>query len=131
MLESNMEQASLQCMREDANLTVRQQSGHLLKVAVHFSVAPGATLSWRAQADSVLMAKGTGLWLTRISSPYDHWLAPGQTFRLKRGELIWLSTAGERVARASLTYALPARAGFIRRWLTRLTLLGLGPPTPR
>jgi hypothetical protein len=126
-----MEQASPQCMDDDANLSVRQQSERLLEVAVHFPVAPGATLSWRAQADSALMAKGTGLWLTRISSPYDHWLAPGQTFRLQRGELIWLSTAGERVAHVSVTYALLARAGFIQRWLTRLTLLGLGPPTPR
>jgi hypothetical protein len=100
-------------------------------VVVHFSVMPGMTLTWRVEADSTLGLKGARLWLTRISSPYDHWIAPGQTFCLQRSERIWLSTDGDRAAQVSLTYALPAKGGLFKRWLMRLASLSLGPPTPR
>ncbi|CAB3674433.1 DUF2917 domain-containing protein [Paraburkholderia rhynchosiae] len=124
-----MDQASPQCM-DDAQLFAHQQE-RLPKVVVHFPVTPGATLTWRVEADSTLDVKGARLWLTRICSPYDHWIAPGQTFQLQRGERIWVSADGDRAAQVSLTYALPAKGGIFKRWLTRLACLSLGPPTPR
>ncbi|WP_025599872.1 DUF2917 domain-containing protein [Burkholderia sp. WSM2230] len=125
-----MDQASPQCMDDDAHLFAHQQNERLPKVVVHFQVAPGATLTWRVEADSTLAVQGARLWLTRISSPYDHWLVPGQTFSLQRGERIWLSTDGEHIAHVSLTYLLPVQ-GFFRRCLNRLACLSLGPPSPR
>ena len=102
-----------------------QQDERLPKVVVHFSVMPGATLTWRVEADSTLAVQGARLWLTRISSPYDHWLAPGDEFRLQRGERVWLSTDGDAGARVSLSCALPARRGWLGRWLGRLAGFGL------
>ncbi|WP_027209713.1 DUF2917 domain-containing protein [Burkholderia sp. WSM2232] len=125
-----MDQASPQCMDDEAPLFAYPQNGRLPKVVVHFPVASGATLTWRVEADSTLAVNGARLWLTRISSPYDHWLVPGQTISLQRGERIWLSTDGERTAHVSLTYLLPA-PGFFRRCLSRLASLSLGPPAPR
>jgi len=93
-----MDQASPQCMDDDARVLAYQQDERLPKVVVHFPVAPGATLTWRVEADSTLAVNGARLWLTRVSSPYDHWLVPGQTFSLQRGERIWLSIDGERGA---------------------------------
>jgi hypothetical protein len=131
MTESKMDQASPQCMDDDSSLYACQQDERLPKVVVHFSVMPGATLTWRVDADSTLAVQGARLWLTRVSSPYDHWLGPGEEFRLQRGERVWLSTDGERAARVSLTSALPAKTGAFRRWLGRLAWLSLGPPAPR
>jgi len=82
-------------------------------------------------SDSTLCAHGARLWLTRVNSPYDHSLEPGNEFRLQRGERVWLSTDSERSARVSLSCALPARRGFVRRWLGRLAWLGLGAPATR
>ncbi len=126
-----MDQASPQCMDHDSSLVAYQQDESLPKVVVHFSVMPGATLTWRVEADSTLTVQGERLWLTRVSSPYDHWLAPGGTFQLQRGKRVWLSTDGERAARVSLTYALPAKGGVLKRWLGRLAWLSLGPLAPR
>ncbi len=126
-----MDQASPQCMDDDSSPVAYQQHERLPKVVVHFSVMPGATLTWRVEADSTLAVKDERLWLTRISSPYDHWLDPGQTFQLQRGERVWLSTEGECAARVSLSYALPPKVGLFRRWLGRLAWLSLGPPAPR
>lgn len=125
-----MDQASPQCMDDDAQFFEHWQNERRPKMVVHFQIAPGATLTWRVAADSTLTVNGARLWLTRISSPYDHWLVPGQTFSLQRGERIWLSTDGERTAHVSLTCLLPAQ-GFFRRCLSRLAGLSLGPPTPR
>ncbi|OAJ53018.1 hypothetical protein A6V36_11640 [Paraburkholderia ginsengiterrae] len=126
-----MDQASPQCMDSDSSLVAYQQDESLPKVVVHFSVMPGATLTWRVEADSTLTVQGERLWLTRISSPYDYWLAPGGTFRLQRGERVWLSTDGERAARVSLTCALPTKGGVFRRWLGKLVWLRMGPLAPR
>ncbi|ASW02810.1 DUF2917 domain-containing protein [Paraburkholderia aromaticivorans] len=126
-----MDQASPQCMDDDSSRFAYQQDERLPKVVVHFSVMPGATLTWRVEADSTLAVKDARLWLTRVSSPYDHWLDPGQTFQLHRGERIWLSTDGQCAARVSLSCALPSKGGLFRRWLGRLAWLSLGPPAPR
>ena len=125
-----MDQASTQCMDDDAPRFASQQNERLPKVVVHFPVAPGTTLTWRVEAHSTLAVNGARLWLTRVCSPYDYWLVPGQTINLQRGERIWLSTDGERTAHVSLTYLLPA-PGFFRRCSSRLASLSLGPPAPR
>ncbi|RKE38179.1 hypothetical protein B0G76_4476 [Paraburkholderia sp. BL23I1N1] len=126
-----MDQASPQCMDDDSSLSAWQQEESLPKVVLHFSVVPGATLTWRVDADSTLHAHGARLWLTRVNSPYDHWLEPGNEFRLQRGERVWISADSERTARVSLSCALPARRGFVRRWLGRLAWLGPGAPMTR
>jgi hypothetical protein len=131
MTESKMDQASPQCMDDNSSLSAYQQDERLPKVVIHFSVVPGATLTWRVDADSTLRVQGARLWLTRVNSPYDHWLEPGHEFRLQRGERVWLSTGDERTARVSLSCALPGRQGLIRRWLGRLAWLGLGAPATR
>ncbi|MFP3569129.1 DUF2917 domain-containing protein [Paraburkholderia sp. SIMBA_030] len=126
-----MDQASPQCMDDDSSRYAYQHDERLPKVVVHFFVMPGATLTWRVDADSALSVQDARVWLTRVSSPYDHWLQPGNVFRLQRGERVWLSTDGEIAARVSLTSALPARRGPVSRWLARLAWLNLDAPTPR
>ena len=96
-----MDQASPQCMDDDSSLVAYQQDERLPKIVVHFSVMPGVTLTWRVEADSTLAVQGARIWLTRISSPYDHWLAPGDEFRLHRGERVWLSTDDDGRARVA------------------------------
>ncbi|HZZ11633.1 MAG TPA: DUF2917 domain-containing protein [Paraburkholderia sp.] len=126
-----MDQASPQCMEDDSSHYACQQNDRITKLVLHFSVEPGATLTWRVEADSVVNVRGARLWLTRISSPYDHWLTPGNELRLQRGERVWVSTDGETPARVSLTCALPARRGRLARWLTRFAWLALDAPAPR
>ena len=126
-----MDQASPQCMDDDSSLSAHQQDERQPKVVVHFSVVPGATLTWRVDTDSTLCVQGARLWLTRVNSPYDHWLDPGNEFRLHRGERVWVSTDGERTVRVSLSYALPIRPGLVKRWLGRLAWLGLEAPMVR
>lgn len=72
-----MDQASPQSMNDDAPLFADRDE-RLPKVVVHFLVTPGATLTWSVKMDSTLDVKGARLWLTRISSPYDYWIVPGQ-----------------------------------------------------
>jgi hypothetical protein len=131
MMESKMDQASPKFMDDDSSLDAYQQDERLPKVVLHFSVMPGATLTWRVEADSTLAVQGERVWLTRVSSPYDHWLAPGVEFQLQRGERVWLSTDGERAARVSFSSALPVRRGMLGRWLGWLAWLSIGAPTPR
>ncbi|MDI7066016.1 DUF2917 domain-containing protein, partial [Klebsiella pneumoniae] len=131
MTESKMDQASPQCMDDDSSRSACRHNEGLPKVVLHFSVAQGATLTWRVDADSTLSVQGARVWLTRVNSPYDHWLEPGNEFRLRRGERVWLSTVSERGARAPLCCALPAKRGFVRRWLGWLAGLGLEAPAAR
>jgi hypothetical protein len=131
MTESKMDQASPQCMDDDSSQAQYQQDERLPKVVLHFPVMPAATLTWRIEADSTLAVQGARVWLTRVSSPDDHWLAPGAEFRLQRGERVWISTDGEQAARVSLSSALPARRGIVGRWLGRLAWLSIGAPMTR
>jgi hypothetical protein len=126
-----MDQANPPFMDDNSNPVAYQRDERQPTIVVHFSVLPGATFTWRIEADSTLAVQGARLWLTRISSPYDHWLAPGARIRLQRGERVWLSTDGEHAARVSLTSTLIVRRGWMARWLARLASLGLGAPTPR
>ncbi|MBB3260258.1 hypothetical protein F4827_004935 [Paraburkholderia bannensis] len=60
--------------------------------SIHFAVPAGQTLTWRVAADSTVRVHGSRIWLTRARSPYDHWLNPGETLRVLRGERLWLSS---------------------------------------
>jgi hypothetical protein len=130
-----MDQASPQCIDRESSLAAyRHDEPHderVPRMVIHFPVMPGPTLTWRVEADCTLAVRDARVWLTRISSPYDHWLSPGDEFRLQRGERVWLSTDAERAAQVSLTTALPARRGMLAAWLARFASLGIGPLVPR
>lgn len=126
-----MDQASPQYMDGDSSFAAYPHDERLPRMVVHFPVTPGPTLTWRVQADCTLAVRGARIWLTRISSPYDHWLSPGDEFRLYRGERVWLSADGDRAAHVSLTSALPTRRSVLARWFARFAWLGLGPLVPR
>lgn len=86
-------------------------------LSLHFPVPPSQTCTWRVQSDAVLRVYGERVWLTRARSPYDHWLDPGDTLRLQRGERIWVSTDGTGPARVSLTSPWSPRRTAALRWV--------------
>ncbi|MCG5074312.1 DUF2917 domain-containing protein [Paraburkholderia tagetis] len=99
-------------------------------LSIHFAVPATGTFTWRVRADSTLRVYGARIWLTRARSPYDHWLNPGETLRVYRGERLWLSADGESAAaRVTLTsawrppFAAVRRAG--GRCASRLALLAV------
>lgn len=104
--------------------------------SIHFAVPAGQTLTWRVAADSIVRVHGARIWLTRARSPYDHWLNPGDTLRVLRGERLWMSSdpsAGFafdnefHTARITITSAWrPPLAGarrFVERCIARLSSL--------
>lgn len=113
--------------RDDA----RQHDELLPQVVVLLAISPGATLSWRLTADTQLRVSGAQIWLTRVRSPYDHWLAPGNELRLLRGERIWVTVEGDRPARLALTSALPRQRGWLGRCLARWASLDFDVFAPR
>ncbi|NIE68919.1 DUF2917 domain-containing protein [Burkholderia sp. Ax-1719] len=109
--------------------------------SIHFAVPAGQTLTWRVAADSTVRVHGSRVWLTRARSPYDHWLNPGDTLRVLRGERLWLSSEASTVpladnelttARVTITCAWRPPLASARRivehcvtrfsWLSLLTL---------
>ncbi|WP_084170198.1 DUF2917 domain-containing protein [Paraburkholderia ferrariae] len=88
--------------------------------SLHFAVPQGQTFTWRLAADSLLRVYGAQIWVTRARSPYDHWLNPGDTLRLTRGERIWLSTETDTPARVTLTSEWRPRSALLRRAFLRL-----------
>ncbi|HEY4802530.1 MAG TPA: DUF2917 domain-containing protein [Paraburkholderia sp.] len=97
--------------------------------SIHFAVPPMRTLTWRVTAPATLRIHVAQVWVTRARSPYDHWLKPGETLRLERGERIWLSTEAALPARVTLTSAWRPPFAGVRRgterlaaWLALLTL---------
>jgi hypothetical protein len=88
--------------------------------SLHFAVPHGQTFTWRLAADSLLRVYGAQIWVTRARSPYDHWLNPGETLRLARGERIWLSTETDTPARVTLTSAWRPRSALLRSAFLRL-----------
>ncbi|HEY3597295.1 MAG TPA: DUF2917 domain-containing protein [Paraburkholderia sp.] len=134
-----MNQASPQFTRDEPHFVSRSHDERLPKVVIHFEVQPGATLSWRVDAHAELSVqpsiqsgvqtgtqrgmRGDHVWLTRVASPYDHWLQPGQPLQLRRGERVWVSTDANVAARLSLTTYPSARRSIVGRWLERLSLL--------
>jgi Protein of unknown function (DUF2917) len=103
--------------------SARPCDDRLPKVAIHFEVQPGATLTWRVEANAELAVQRERVWLTRESSPYDHWLQPGQPLQLQRGERVWISTDSKLAARVVLATYPHARRGIVSRWLERLSIL--------
>lgn len=89
-------------------------------LSLHLAVPPGLTLTWRVSADSTLRVYGATVWITRAGSPYDHWLNPGETLRLARGERIWLSTEADVPARVTLTSPWRPPLATLRKVLERL-----------
>jgi len=102
----------------------RRYDEHSPRVVIHFAVQPGSTMSWRIESDTELLVQGTRIWLTRAASPYDHWLQPGDTFRLQRGERVWASVDGCGVARISLTMHPVKSRSMLGRLLERCAALG-------
>jgi hypothetical protein len=91
-------------------------SAHALlpEMVIRFVIEPGEIASWRVRSDSELRVGTARVWVTRIFSPYDHWLQTGDVLRVMRGERIWLSTDANIAAEISLTsaYALARRPLF-------------------
>ncbi len=88
---------------------------------IHFAVPPAVTLSWRVSCDAQLRVYGARVWITRACSPYDHWLQPGETLRVRRGERLWVATDDTQTARIALTSAWPVQPGGVRRWIDWLS----------
>jgi hypothetical protein len=101
-----------------------QQNERLPSVVVHFAVQPGSTMSWRVETDTGLFVQGARVWLTRAASPYDHWLQIGETFRLQRGERVWISVDGNCTARISLTMHPVKSRSVLGRLIGRCAALG-------
>lgn len=78
-------------------------------MVIRLTVRSGQAMSWRIGGDSELRVGNTRVWVTRLFSPYDHWLQSGDVLRLKRGERIWLSVDGDVAAHVSLTSAYPLK----------------------
>jgi hypothetical protein len=91
-------------------------SAHALspEMVIRFVIQPGQTASWRVRSDSELRVGTARVWVTRIFSPYDHWLQTGDVLRVAQGERIWLSTDASIAAEISLTsaYAVARRPLF-------------------
>lgn len=88
--------------------------------SIHFAVPPMRTLTWRVNAPATLRVQVAQVWVTRARSPYDHWLQPGETLRLERGERIWLSTETALPARVSITSVWQPPFAGVRRGMERL-----------
>ncbi|MBN3855643.1 DUF2917 domain-containing protein [Paraburkholderia sp. Ac-20340] len=91
-----MDQASQQdaagaCQVFSFDRLLQEQEVPLPAQSIHFAVPIGKTLTWRVAADSTLRVHGSRVWITRARSPYDHWLNPGGTLRVLRGERLWIS----------------------------------------
>jgi hypothetical protein len=91
------------------------------EMVIRFAVVPEQTVSWRVLADSELRVGNARVWVTRIFSPYDYWLQPGDVLRLTRGERIWLSTDADKPAEVALVSAYAAARKPLFKWVERLS----------
>ncbi len=126
-----MDKACQQFTDDESLCFSRPQQERLPRVVVQFEVQPGATMSWRVEANTELLVQGARIWLTRAASPYDHWLQIGETFRLQRGERVWVSADGRTPARLSLTMHPIAARSLLARLLERCASLGADIFAPR
>jgi hypothetical protein len=126
-----MDKACQQFTDDESLCFTRPQEERLPRVVVHFAVQPGATMSWRVEANTELLVQGARVWLTRAASPYDHWLQIGETFRLQRGERVWVSADGDTPARLSLTTHPVKSRGTLVRLIERCSSLGADIFAPR
>ncbi|MBV8628731.1 MAG: DUF2917 domain-containing protein [Paraburkholderia sp.] len=116
-----MNHAREQSVCPDLSASASREAARLPKMVIHFAVMPGQTVSLRLGADSELRVSTTRIWLTRIFSPYDYWLRPGDIIRVQRGERIWFSSDGDEVAEVTLTSQYIERRHALSRWITRWT----------
>ncbi|MGH8781412.1 DUF2917 domain-containing protein [Paraburkholderia sp.] len=86
--------------------------------------------AWRAAQPLVVKVMAGEIWLTVEGDAEDYWLASGESFRLPRGAMAWIS-AGRNGARVALAFEeasvrVPARSrlvgaralpGWFPRWL--------------
>ncbi|GJH36434.1 DUF2917 domain-containing protein [Paraburkholderia hospita] len=126
-----MDKACQQFTDDESLCFPRSHKERLPRVVIHFEVQPGATMSWRVDANTELLVQGARVWLTRAASPYDHWLQIGETFRLHRGERVWISADGNVAARLSLTTHPVRVQGRLARLLERCSSLGADIFAPR
>ncbi|MCI0151922.1 DUF2917 domain-containing protein [Paraburkholderia sediminicola] len=117
-----MGRAAPQFMADDPCGYADPRGEQLPEVVVHFAVKPGATLSWRVDADAALCVQGAGIRVTRIRYPYEYGLPPGGELRLWRGERVWVCADGNVAACLSLNRDLPVRRNVVSRWLARPVL---------
>jgi hypothetical protein len=101
------------------------------RMVIHLALAPGRTLSWRVKANSEIRAFGARVWLTRIYSPYDYWLLPGEMVQVARGERIWVSADGDDPAEVTLSCEYVSRRWTLARWAERWRGLVFGVLSPR
>ena len=106
---------------ECSHLPRGQPAGEMYspRMVIHLGLVPGQTVSWRMIADAEICAHGSPVWLTRIVSPYDHWMQPGQVVRVVRGERIWLCPDGDAPAEVTLTSVYAERRRPLSRWAAR------------
>jgi hypothetical protein len=74
----------------------------LPSIELHFMVAPGKTLTWRAQHDAEIRVHDATLWITRLGSIDDYRLRTGDVLRVRRGDRIWIGTGDAQPAEASI-----------------------------
>ena len=86
-------------------------------LSIRFAVHPHTTVTWKITSDSTLRVCRERIWLTRAHSPYDHWLGPGDTLGLARGERIWLSSDAPGPAEVTLTSAWSRRRTVALAWI--------------
>lgn len=115
-----MDQASQMFVRYEQPRREPHDAIQLPRVVLHFAVAPGATLTWRARTSAEIRTHGPRVWLTRSNSVDDYWMQPGDVVRLGKGERIWLSTDGPGAAEASITTAYARRRNIVLGWLACL-----------
>lgn len=114
-----MDRASQQSVCPDLTGCDSREASRLPRRVIHFALMPGRTVSLRLDADSEFRVRATCVWLTRIFSPYDYWVRPGDVIRLQRGERIWLSTDVDEVAEVTLTSEYIERISAVSRWISR------------
>jgi hypothetical protein len=98
LTEKKMDRANQQSVCPDLTGCDSREANRLPRRVIHFALMPGRTVSLRLVAHSEIRVRATRVWLTRVFSPYDYWVQPGDVIRLQRGERIWLSPDGDEVA---------------------------------
>lgn len=127
-----MEEVSQQVLYPRSTQSGARGAIRLPRVVIYFAVESATTVTWRIAADSELRVHGEApVWLTRHRSPYDHWLQPGESIRLQRGERVWLSVEEEVPAEVSITSPYVERRRVPRQWLERGREWVLGMVMPR
>jgi hypothetical protein len=119
LTEKKMDRANQQSVCPDLTGCDSREANRLPRRVIHFALMPGRTVSLRLVAHSEIRVRATRVWLTRVFSPYDYWVQPGDVIRLQRGERIWLSPDGDEAAEVTLTSEYIERYNAVSRWISR------------